>query len=313
MEGAPFISICIPAYRRTVLLKRLLDSIGIQSYPNYEVVITDDSPDFAVQELVEQHRVKAKTRYFKNEVTLGTPENWNEALRRAKSDWIKIMHDDDWFSGPESLGLFADAIRNGKSMFYFSSYTNIYPEGKSLPVVMSRRQLKIFLQNPEVLLAANRIGPPSVVIFKKDLNVMFDSRMRWLVDIDFYIRFLCRHPAAVFIKENLIRIGISETQVTHSSFGNRKVEIPERFLLVEKLRPESLKNLRVYDSWWRFIRNMQIRDEKEISDNGYHGQVPPAVKSMIRFQKHFSPILLKNGLFSKLMMSIHFLRQKLST
>ena len=54
MEAAPFISICIPAYQRTAFLKRLLDSIKIQTYSNYEVVITDDSPDFDVKELVEK-------------------------------------------------------------------------------------------------------------------------------------------------------------------------------------------------------------------------------------------------------------------
>ena len=65
---------------------------------------------------------------------------------------------------------------------------------------MSRLQLEHFLCDlPEVLLAANRIGPPSVVIFKKDLNVLFDSRMRWLVDIDFYIRYLKKHGTPEFI------------------------------------------------------------------------------------------------------------------
>ena len=119
MEAAPFISICIPAYRRTEFLKRLLDSVEIQTYTNYEVVITDDSPDVSVQELVEQHAVRSKIRYYKNPKTLGTPENWNEGLRYARSEWIKIMHDDDWFSGPESLAGFAEAIRKTDYGFYF--------------------------------------------------------------------------------------------------------------------------------------------------------------------------------------------------
>ena len=291
MGSAPFISICIPAFGRTGFLKRLLDSIEIQTYPDYEVVITDDSPDFAVKELVERHPVRSKIQYFRNSETLGTPENWNEGLRRAKSEWIKIMHDDDWFSGPESLGYFADIVSSGKNSFCFSAYSNVFSDGRSVPVNISERQLKALMNMPEMLLAANRIGPPSVVIFKKDLNVIFDKRMRWLVDIDFYIRYLNKHPTAAFIPEKLVSIGISETQVTRTSFGIRKIEIPERFLLFEKLNPESLRNLSVYDSWWRFIRNMQICDIKDISENGYSGHVPAAVQSMIRYQKS---IPLKN-------------------
>ena len=192
-------------------------------------------------------------------------------------------------------------------MFYFSSYTNIYPDGKSLPVVISGRQLKIFLQNPEVLLAANRIGPPSAVIFKKDLDVMFDSRMRWLVDIDFYIRFLVPPPGCCIYKGKSDSDRYQRNTGNPLKFWKPKSGNTGTVSSCEKLKPESLKNLRVYDSWWRFIRNMQIRDEKDISDNGYQGQVPPAVKSMIRFQKSMPFTFLKNGFFSKLFMGAHYL------
>ncbi len=301
------ISICIPAFQRTVGLKRLLDSINIQTYPHFEVVITDDSPGTEVKELAEQHPLTSKIRYFKNEVTLGTPENWNEGIRKAKSDWIKIMHDDDWFSGPGSLQHFADKIQNGEHPFYFSAYSNAYPDGRVIPRDISDRHLNALQRNPEKLLAANRIGPPSVVLFKKDMSILFDNRMQWLVDVDFYIRYLTSHPPAIYIAENLIRIGISESQVTQSSFGNRQVEIPERFLLAEKLNPQSLKDWVVYDSWWRFIRNLNIRDEKEIAENGYPKAIPETIRSMIRYQKNIPAVVLKIGLFSKLLMSLHYL------
>jgi glycosyltransferase involved in cell wall biosynthesis len=311
MDEAFFISICIPAYQRTAFLKRLLDSISIQTYPYFEVVITDDSPGFEVQELVELHPVRSKIRYYKNDVTLGTPENWNESLRKAKYDWIKMMHDDDWFSNPESLHVFADTISKSENTFYFSAYTNVYPNGRVQQVNISGRHLNALQQNPVKLMAANRVGPPSVVIFKKDLSVLFDSRMKWLVDIDFYIRYLNVHPSPVHIKKNLVLIGISDSQVTKTSFGNREVEIPERFLLNEKLKPASLNNLIVFDSWWRFIRNLQILDEEEISENGYRGPVPETIKSMIRFQKKIPKNILRNKPSSKILMTISYLLNKL--
>src|SRR5664279_4050459 len=141
MDDALFISICIPAYQRTEFLKRLLDSISAQVYPHFEVVITDDSPGNEVQELVEKHPIRPKVRYFKNNMKLGTPENWNESMRRAKSDWIKIMHDDDWFSEPGSLGDFADHVRKGKSAFYFSAYSNVYPDKTTKQINITYRIL----------------------------------------------------------------------------------------------------------------------------------------------------------------------------
>jgi glycosyltransferase involved in cell wall biosynthesis len=93
----PFISVCIPAYKRTEFLKRLLDSLMIQNFKNFEVVITDDSPGNDVKTLVQGYS-ELPIKYFRNEHALGTPENWNEGLRQAKGGWIKIMHDDDWFT-----------------------------------------------------------------------------------------------------------------------------------------------------------------------------------------------------------------------
>ena len=186
----------------------------------------------------------------------------------------------------------------------------MFPDGRTKPVYISDLQLKALQQNPEKLLAANRVGPPSVVIFKRDLSVLFDNRMQWLVDIDFYIR-LPDHPSAChYITENLIQIGISESQVTRSSFGNRKIEIPERFLLAEKLNPGSLKDLVVYDSWWRFIRNLQIRDEKKSQKTDIRATFHEAIGSMIRLQKKIPAFLLNIGIFSKLMFFIHYLSFK---
>jgi glycosyltransferase involved in cell wall biosynthesis len=310
MGEALFISICIPAYRRTGLLKRLLDSIELQTFRNFEVIITDDSPGGEVRELVENHSLNPVIRYFKNPKTLGSPENWNEGLRKAAYDWIKIMHDDDWFSGPESLRFFAEAIENGRNRFYFSAFTNVFPNGLSEAIPVKKAWLQELNQFPEVLMAANRIGPPSAVILKKDVLIYFDNRMKWLVDIDFYIRYLKKHPPATYIPQNLVLIGRSESQVTQTSFGNPEVEIPERFMLEEKLEPAVVGNLTVFDSWWRFLRNLSIRDVSQIERAGYIGEVPGFVTAMMKQQNKIPPALLNLGLFSKMFMFVHYLRNR---
>ncbi|HEY4935407.1 MAG TPA: glycosyltransferase, partial [Puia sp.] len=63
MGEAPFISICIPAYQRSGYLRRLLDSIEIQTFHRFEVIITDDSPGSELQDLVENHPLHPMIRY----------------------------------------------------------------------------------------------------------------------------------------------------------------------------------------------------------------------------------------------------------
>jgi len=308
MNETLFISICIPAFQRPENLKRLLDSIEMQNFRSFEVVLTDDSPGEELRGLVENHPLKPKIRYFKNQKTLGSPENWNEAIRKTLADWIKIMHDDDWFSGPDSLRSFAEAIEGGKSDFYFSAFTRVLPDGRSERIRLRSSRLEALNRFPELLLAANRIGPPSVVIFKKDPSILFDHRMQWLVDIDFYIRFLKKHPSSGYLSRPLVQIGISESQVTQSSFGKQEIEIPERFLLAEKLEGAVNRNIHIYDSWWRFLRNLSVRDSGQIASAGYNGKIPPFITDMIKSQNKIPATLLRWGPSSKFFMFLNYLQ-----
>src|SRR5450432_111530 len=213
-----FISICIPAYNRADFLGRLLDSIAMQSFRHFEVIITDDSPGNEIELLIGGHSLKPMIMYFKNEKTLGSPENWNEGVRRAKGEWIKMMHDDDWFADSGSLNQFAEALKNGNASFYFSAYTNIFPDNRSKQIFLSPTWYKRLKIMPDFLLAANHTGPPSITIFRNDPEIFFDNRLKWLVDIDFYIRYLKKYPPPVYIPNNLVFIGISESQITNQSF-----------------------------------------------------------------------------------------------
>ena len=105
MRETPLISICIPAYKRLHYLERLFRSIEIQTYKNYEVIITDDSADDTVKEFIDNYSAISNIQYYRNKNILGTPENWNEAIRKANGVWIKLMHDDDWFANENSLEL----------------------------------------------------------------------------------------------------------------------------------------------------------------------------------------------------------------
>lgn len=309
MEEAAFISICIPAYKRVSFLKRLLDSIERQTYHRFEVVVTDDSPDNEVSDLCRMHPLSVVIRYFKNEKKLGTPENWNESIRRAKGEWIKLMHDDDWFLDPNALAIFVAAVeQNPAGNFFFSEYTNVFLDKAGNPEVkvhLTREWQKRLEQDPKALLYSNRIGPPSVILHKNIPGIFYDSVLKWLVDIDFYIRFL-QHSKPLLIAENLIAVGLGGEQVTKEVFRNPQVEIPENLYVLNKIGVRSLQNIIVYDAYWRFIRNLEIRSSAQITESGYRGQIPAVILSMIRFQSYIPKAVLKTGIFSKIFMTTHY-------
>lgn len=300
----PLISICIPAFKRVQYVRRLLDSIAIQSFKDFEVIVTDDSPGDEITTLCREYVGTMNISVFKNKINLNTPENWNEGIRRAGGKWIKIMHDDDWFSRGDSLQQFADAIlQQPNCAFFFSAYTNVYEETKKeQPMFIKPFWQRALKQDPNVLIADNVIGPPSVTLHKNDGRTWYDRQMKYVVDIDFYIRFL-EKDSPFYINQSLINVGINKAQVTKYTFNVPEVHLKESLLLLEKTGEKHLKNLLVFDGWWRLIRNFRVRAEEDIRSAGYGGPVPPSLIRMINFQKKIPFGLLTKGVFSKLLMA----------
>jgi glycosyltransferase involved in cell wall biosynthesis len=304
----PQISICIPAYKRTQFLKRLLESIRIQSYTNFEVIVTDDSPTNEVADLCKEFRGVFSIRHHKNPTQLGTPQNWNAAIGMASGPWIKLMHDDDWFSSADSLREFATAVASHHEVdFFFSSYNNVKDSTGEVKELRPRRtRLQRVIKNPSVLLASNIIGPPSVTLYKNDASIIYDASLKWLVDIDFYMSYLTGKKL-FYIDQPLVNIGISDEQVTQNSFQVADVELPENFKVLNKIGQHQLDNLLVFDAWWRLIRNLDIKNASSIAVHGYKGNVPQQIQSMIKIQRRIPAWILKNGFSSKVIMLICYL------
>jgi glycosyltransferase involved in cell wall biosynthesis len=306
----PLISICISAYKRVNFLQRLLDSISIQSFRDFEIIIADDSPDNSVYNVSEQYQDKLIISYFKNPVTLGSPKNWNEAISHAKGEWIKLMHDDDWFSTSESLKIFVDNIKPDHK-FIFSGYTRVYENKKKTPekILLSSSKNKAIEKEPMLLFANNFIGPPSVTLVHQSINLKYDETLKWRVDIDFYIRVLQREREFVYIDQSLVNVGMSESQITQSSINDPGVELPEGWIMLQKYGVQSLKDIRIYDAWWRMFRNMNIKTENDLktyADKNW----PPVIFRMLGDLRKTPDGFLRWGLTSKLSMAASFLKNR---
>ena len=308
-EALPFISVCIPAYQRTHYLKRLLESIAKQTFRNFEVVLSDDSKDDTVEQLAQQYKTKFILHYYKNEKALGTPANWNFGIAKARGEWIKLMHDDDWFASASALQSFANATAS-KQKFIFAAYTNFFEGSQARQTVTLnqfwKRNIKV---NPAVLIARNVIGPPSVTLVHKSVTEQYDERLKWRVDTDFYERVLRNENNFFYLDQPLINVGISESQVTQSCLYKPEVELPEGLILLEKHGFSSLKNILVYDAWWRLLRNMNIKTEQQLY--AYTNKKwPHIILSLTNDLSKIPTGILNTGLLSKLSMSFSYLKNR---
>jgi glycosyltransferase involved in cell wall biosynthesis len=298
------ISICIPAYKRPENLRRLLTSIAEQTFRDFEIIITDDSPDDSVKEIVSQFS-EQPIYYFKNEHSLGTPANWNRAISLAKGEWIKLMHDDDWFRSENSLQRFAEGTSTKKT-FIFSGFVTVFESGKEETSHFPGLWKKMIVKKPLILLAENVIGTPSATLVHRSFAEPYDERMKWRVDIDYYIRLLNQSHTYELIEEPLVNVGMNEGQVTGYSINRPEVELPEGFLLLEKHGVGALKHILVYDAWWRILRNTGIRTEEQLNKYTENHSWPAAITRMVSHQSKVPQKLLKYGPTSKIVMAFSY-------
>lgn len=233
------VSICIPTYNQTEFLKKNLDSIILQSFKDFEVIISDDSTNNEVENLVYTifKNTNIKYTYHHNSVSLGSPANWNKAISIANGEYIKIMHHDDWFSDENSLAKFVDTFeKNSNSNFVFCSSKIFNVKDNTYSFNLPDNDFLYRLKHDSlVLFNCNKIGAPSATMFRKSNNLLFDAKMSYLVDVDFYIRSLQKNSCFVFINEPLItNTSNYASQVTASSI-NKKVQIGEYCYLYNKL------------------------------------------------------------------------------
>lgn len=304
----PHISICIPAYKNVTHLSRLLDSIRQQTYKDFEVIITDDSPDSSIDDFIKQANYPFEIRYFKNSPAAGSPENWNISIRHAIGKWIKIMHDDDWFSDENSLNEFYTHSIDTQDTFIFSGFENVYFEkGNSIISKISFLEKLMLKITPLAIYRKNYIGHPSTTLIKNERQDWFDKTLKWVVDIEFYIRLLREKKSFHSINKSLICIGMGAEQITQTAFYNKQIELPENFYLLNKLGKNSLNNIFVYDHFWRLMRNLDIKSVDEIKTYTIDIAIPKEIETMIqKIQKSGAAHLKRNGALSKIGMLMRF-------
>ena len=158
----PKVSICIPAYQQPDKLQVLFQSIEEQTFQDFEVIVSDDSQDDAIEKLCMQTHA-FEVIYRRNPQALGSPENWNSVISMAKGEWIKLIHHDDFFSRPDALELFVTASTNEPETDYFFCSTNLYDSntGENCVYEVNKIHLNNISKHNAILFHKNLIGAPS--------------------------------------------------------------------------------------------------------------------------------------------------------
>ena len=238
----PLVSICIPIYKQKQFLQKCLQSVLMQDFKDFELIISDDTPDDSLELFVRNSLKDQVYSYHRNTPALGSPGNWNASTQHAKGKYIKMLHHDDFFTETYSLRLMVEEIEKKKASFLFCQTDVWYPSTNEHRIhSITSKQLNIITEKPEFLFFKNVIGAPSATLYLNNKLLKYDPVFKWLVDVDFYIQKLYNQNNIAFINSPLISTSHEiEGQVTGSVENNRDIQVREHVLLFNKIKAQIL-------------------------------------------------------------------------
>jgi len=89
------VSIILPTYNRSELIKRCVNSVLNQTYGNWELLISDDGSKDETPAVAEEcTKLDSRIKAIINKVNQGTPSNRNIGLSQSRGDLVFFIEDD---------------------------------------------------------------------------------------------------------------------------------------------------------------------------------------------------------------------------
>lgn len=93
---APIISIIIPAYNSEKTINRCIDSILLQRFSDFELLLIDDGSTDSTGFIIDSYCKKDNRIHVFHTKNFGVSSARNLGLRNAVGKWITFVDSDDW-------------------------------------------------------------------------------------------------------------------------------------------------------------------------------------------------------------------------
>ena len=93
-DNMPWVSFCMSTYKRPQFLKSQLECLLRQTFPDFEIVISDNDPEGSAKTIIEQFN-DPRIRYYLNNENLGMVKSFNSSLAKSAGEFVVMITDDD--------------------------------------------------------------------------------------------------------------------------------------------------------------------------------------------------------------------------
>lgn len=194
----PAVSVIIPTYNRSSLVKEAVESVLAQSFKNFELIVVDDGSTDDTRDVIEKISDDRLKYFYKDNG--GHCSSRNYGFIKAKGQYVALLdHDDLW---PKNyLEIMVDRLQaRDQYNFAYTRVLLLQEDGKTKPFAREERYIsgwvtKTFFKGGPCIM-------PSATLFKKEIlkDFYFDEALLLGEDNDFFMRLSTKTPF-LFISE----------------------------------------------------------------------------------------------------------------
>jgi glycosyltransferase involved in cell wall biosynthesis len=131
-NSKPCISIGMPVFNGERYIELALDSILSQTFPDFELIISDNASTDRTQQICQEYKSKDdRIRYYRNEKNLGAPRNYNRVFELSLGEYFKWAAYDDVIA-PDFLKKCVEVLEKHPSYVLCHSKIGVIDEHGSL-------------------------------------------------------------------------------------------------------------------------------------------------------------------------------------
>jgi hypothetical protein len=223
------VCIAVPTHnyndKSSFFLKRLFENILLQNFKDYSVCISDQSTNKDVLNVYKEYSEQIDIKYVKNSSRKNSTQNINNSLFNSEGEIVKIMFMDDYFYTPDALDIIVREMEINNSIWSLCSTHHFKEDLNEFGSILYPTW-----GGEKLLDGQNTIGAPTVMSYRKENEILFDEKLRLLVDVELYYRMMLEYGLPLLIEATLVVTSLSDS----STIGKMESDKEKISLLLKK-------------------------------------------------------------------------------
>lgn len=209
------VSIIMPAYNSSRFIGAAIESVLLQTYGKWELLIVDDcSTDNTVSIIQKYANMDVRIKCFCLSQNSGTSIARNKAIQEAKGEYMAFIDSDDlWYA--DKLQRQKDFMQQRKIFFSCTSYERIDEQSVSL----KEKIICPKTTNYKRLLRGNTIGNSTAMYNVKSLGKFNVPVIRKRNDYALWLKILKKAKDAVGLQDVLVKYRVRGNSLSSNKFG----------------------------------------------------------------------------------------------